>query len=91
VLSGLFGLFGMYSFANMFNLFMGVTLLVLAIWAYVRYSGEMRDIGSHIDTGASAIWEYVLRPVYIKLVAKGLETATSEMLMDGMMGQKKSN
>ncbi|CAL8111521.1 unnamed protein product [Orchesella dallaii] len=91
VLSGLFGLFGMYAFANMFNLMMGIALLVLGIWAYVRYSGEMRDIGSHIDTGASSIWEYVLKPVYVKLVAKGLETATSEMLMDGMMSNNKKN
>jgi len=36
VLSGIFGLLGMYSFANMFNLMMGVALLTLAIWAYVR-------------------------------------------------------
>jgi len=89
VLSGLFGLFGMYSFANMFNLMMGVTLLVLAIWAYVRYSGEMRDIGSHIDSGASVIWEYVLKPVYIKMAAKGLEAATTDMLIDGMMKKSK--
>lgn len=27
-------------------------------WVY-RYSGEMRDIGSHIDKGASVVWEYV--------------------------------
>ena len=37
IVSGLFGLFGMYTFANMFNLMMGVCLLVLALWAYVRY------------------------------------------------------
>ena len=36
VLSGVFGLLGMYSFANMFNLLMGVALVLLAIWAYVR-------------------------------------------------------
>ena len=36
VISGLFGLFGMYSFANMFNLLMGVFLLILSLWAYIR-------------------------------------------------------
>ena len=36
VLSGIFGLLGMYSFANMFNLMMGVALLTLGLWAYVR-------------------------------------------------------
>jgi atlastin len=36
VLSGIFGLLGMYSFSNMFNLLMGVAILVLIIWGYVR-------------------------------------------------------
>lgn len=80
VLSGVFGLLGMYSFANMFNLLMGIALLILGIWAYVRYSGEMRDFGSHIDTLANYIWEYALKPVYAKVMTKGLEAATHEML-----------
>lgn len=36
VLSGVFGLFGMYTFANFSNLIMGVALLTLTLWAYVR-------------------------------------------------------
>lgn len=36
VLSGLFGLFGLYVFANFCNLLMGVALILLSIWAYIR-------------------------------------------------------
>lgn len=36
VLSGLFGLLGMYTFANFSNLCMGIALLTLAVWAYIR-------------------------------------------------------
>ena len=37
LLSGIFGLFGMYSFANVCNFLMGCSLLMLTLWAYVRY------------------------------------------------------
>lgn len=40
IMSGLFGLFGMYTFANMCNLGMGVFLIMLTVWAYVRYATE---------------------------------------------------
>lgn len=36
VASGVFGLFGMYTFANFSNLVMGIALLTLAMWAYIR-------------------------------------------------------
>lgn len=36
VLSGVFGLFGIYSIANTCNLIMGISLLTLVTWFYVR-------------------------------------------------------
>lgn len=36
ILSGIFGLFGMYTFANFSNLVMGIGLLTLSLWAYIR-------------------------------------------------------
>lgn len=36
VLSGVFGLVGLYPVANLANLVMGVALLTLALWAYIR-------------------------------------------------------
>lgn len=59
IASGVTGLVGAYSIANMFNLAMGISLLTLVMWAYVRYSGELREIGMQIDDMASFIWENV--------------------------------
>lgn len=36
ILSGVFGLFGIYTFANFCNLIMGIALLTLTLWAYIR-------------------------------------------------------
>lgn len=36
ILSGIFGLFGMYTFANFSNLLMGISLITLTAWAYIR-------------------------------------------------------
>lgn len=36
IFSGIFGLVGLYTFANFANLIMGVALLTLATWAYIR-------------------------------------------------------
>lgn len=37
ILSGIFGLVGLYTFANFSNLVMGISLLTLALWGYIRY------------------------------------------------------
>lgn len=36
IFSGVFGLVGLYTFANFCNLVMGVSLLTLVMWAYIR-------------------------------------------------------
>ncbi|XP_068895871.1 atlastin isoform X2 [Tenebrio molitor] len=55
--SGIFGLFGAYTIANVFNTVMALSFLTLAMWAYIRYSGEFREVGLHIDEIANLIWE----------------------------------
>lgn len=37
IVSGVLGLLGMYDLANLCNMVMGVALLTLIIWSYVRY------------------------------------------------------
>jgi atlastin len=37
ILSGIFGLVGLYTIANVCNLIMGIGLLTLVLWAYIRY------------------------------------------------------
>lgn len=36
IASGIFGLFGLYTLSNLCNLVMGVALIVLITWSYVR-------------------------------------------------------
>ncbi|XP_013786327.1 atlastin-2-like isoform X1 [Limulus polyphemus] len=62
--SAIFGILGVYSMANLSNLLMGIALVMLCTWAYIRYSGEMQELGCHIDAFANCIWENLLRPVY---------------------------
>ncbi|XP_068088400.1 atlastin-2 isoform X1 [Hyperolius riggenbachi] len=57
IISGLTGFIGLNSIANICNLIMGLALLSFCTWAYVKYSGEFRDLGSLIDQIAEIIWE----------------------------------
>jgi len=75
IISGVLGLIGMYSFANLCNLAMMFSIMTLALWFYVRYSGELLEIGETIDGLADLLWEAVLKPTYLMFVQKGIEQA----------------
>ncbi|XP_035449302.2 atlastin isoform X3 [Spodoptera frugiperda] len=77
VLSGVFGLVGLYPLANLANLTMGIALLTLVLWAYIRYSGEMREIGVTIDDIANVLWENLMKPTYQACIEKGMEHAAA--------------
>uniref|UniRef100_A0A673CC28 Atlastin-2-like n=1 Tax=Sphaeramia orbicularis TaxID=375764 RepID=A0A673CC28_9TELE len=53
------GFVGINSVATMCNLVMGVALTALCVWAYVKYSGEFREVGGVIDQAADILWEQV--------------------------------
>lgn len=59
VVSGLTGFVGLSTLASLANLVMGVALLSLCAWAYVKYSGEFREVGVMIDQVAETLWEQV--------------------------------
>lgn len=59
ILSGVLGLFGIYSLANICNFFMGMALLTLITWAYIRYSGDFIEVGRTLDEVALILWEGV--------------------------------
>ncbi|KAJ4918658.1 hypothetical protein JOQ06_010005 [Pogonophryne albipinna] len=63
VVSGVTGLIGLSTLAALANLAMGVALLSLCAWAYVKYSGEFREVGTLIDLVAETLWEQVLKPL----------------------------
>lgn len=75
VVSGVTGFIGLSTLAFLANLVMGVALLSLCAWAYVKYSGEFREVGMLIDQVAETLWEQVGSPclcVQIKLSYFGL-------------------
>ncbi|XP_047459892.1 atlastin-2-like isoform X2 [Mugil cephalus] len=63
VVSGVTGFIGLSTLAALANLVMGVALMTLCAWAYVKYSGEFREVGAAIDLVADTIWEQVLKPL----------------------------
>uniref|UniRef100_A0A8C8H5C7 GB1/RHD3-type G domain-containing protein n=1 Tax=Oncorhynchus tshawytscha TaxID=74940 RepID=A0A8C8H5C7_ONCTS len=56
------GFLGINTVAMVCNLIMGVALAALCLWAYVKYSGEFREVGSVIDQVAETLWEQVGDP-----------------------------
>uniref|UniRef100_A0A671UZN1 Atlastin GTPase 2 n=1 Tax=Sparus aurata TaxID=8175 RepID=A0A671UZN1_SPAAU len=60
VVSLVTGFVGINSVATLCNLVMGVALTALCIWAYVKYSGEFREVGGVIDQVAETLWEQVI-------------------------------
>ncbi|CAH1163951.1 unnamed protein product [Phaedon cochleariae] len=73
ITSGIFGFIGIYTLANICNLGMAVAFLTLGTWAYVRYSGEMREVGSYIDETANFIWENFMKTLLQGYVENGMQ------------------
>ncbi|XP_061913973.1 atlastin-2 isoform X2 [Entelurus aequoreus] len=63
VVSGVTGLLGLSTLATLANLLMGLALMSLCVWAYVKYSGEFREVGTIIDLVAETLWEQVVKPL----------------------------
>lgn len=59
VVSGVTGFIGLSGLAALANLVMGMALMTLCAWAYVKYSGEFREVGTLIDQLAEILWEQV--------------------------------
>uniref|UniRef100_A0A1A9ZZN1 GB1/RHD3-type G domain-containing protein n=1 Tax=Glossina pallidipes TaxID=7398 RepID=A0A1A9ZZN1_GLOPL len=78
ILSGIFGLFGLYTFANFSSLIMGMSLLLLVLWSYVRYSGELTAFGNKIDHLANFLWDNFMKPVYQGCISKGIQHVATQ-------------
>ncbi|CAH1792203.1 unnamed protein product, partial [Owenia fusiformis] len=79
MLAGLLGFIGLESLANLVNLVMGVMLILLLTWAYVRYSGNFREVGAFIDQLAEIIWE----KFRMKRMFKGLQPVSTQIMEEG--------
>ncbi|XP_056251307.1 atlastin-2-like isoform X2 [Seriola aureovittata] len=76
VVSGVTGFIGLSTLAVLANLVMGVALLSLCAWAYVKYSGEFREVGTMIDLVAETLWE---QKTVRKVLSKLLEPVASRL------------
>jgi atlastin len=78
VTSQILGLIGLYPFANVLNLVMMATFMLLMTWAYVRYTGNMSEVGSTIDNIAVTIWDNAIQPFASKMAEEGANYATRQ-------------
>ncbi|XP_036440331.1 atlastin-2 isoform X3 [Colossoma macropomum] len=82
IISLVTGFVGINSVATLCNLIMGVALVSLCTWAYVKYSGEFREVGSVIDQVAETLWEQrTPRKVFSKL----FEVARSKVTLGALL------
>ncbi|XP_029950049.1 atlastin-2 isoform X1 [Salarias fasciatus] len=80
VVSMVTGFLGVGSVAALCNLVMGAALTALCVWAYVKYSGEFREVGGVIDQVAETLWE---QRTPRKVLSKLLEVVRSRVLGGG--------
>uniref|UniRef100_A0A8C2KYK7 Atlastin-1 n=1 Tax=Cyprinus carpio TaxID=7962 RepID=A0A8C2KYK7_CYPCA len=59
VAAGITGFVGVDIIASICNMVLGFALITLCTWAYIRYSGEYRELGAVIDQVAGALWDQV--------------------------------
>ncbi|XP_038621117.1 atlastin-3 isoform X2 [Tachyglossus aculeatus] len=55
--SGLTGFVGLDIVAQLFNCMVGLLLIALFTWGYVKYSGQYRELGGAIDSSAAYVLE----------------------------------
>ncbi|XP_008698439.1 atlastin-2 isoform X2 [Ursus maritimus] len=87
IISGLTGFIGLNSIAVLCNLIMGLALTSLCTWAYVKYSGEFREIGTMIDQIAETLWEQVLKPLGDNLMEENIRRSVTNSIKAGLTDQ----
>lgn len=78
MLAGIFALFGLYTIASICSLIMGIGLITLIFWTYIRYSGEYHEIGIRIDQIANALWGNFMKPTYQQFMGKSVSAAVAQ-------------
>uniref|UniRef100_A0A8D0CCV9 Atlastin GTPase 2 n=1 Tax=Salvator merianae TaxID=96440 RepID=A0A8D0CCV9_SALMN len=87
IISGLTGFLGMNSIANLCNLVMGLALVSLCTWAYVKYSGEFREVGTLIDQMAEVLWDQVIKPLGDNLIEDTMRQSVTNSIKAGLTEQ----
>jgi len=63
--------------AKLCGAMLGLIFMTLSIWAYTRYSGNLREIGQSIDELATVTWENFLSPASDFLMKEGVKHAVN--------------
>lgn len=59
VLSSVLLFIGLVTFALICDCAMGLTMVAVLMWAFIRYSGRYRSVGGAIDQAAGVVLEQV--------------------------------
>lgn len=57
ILSGIFLFVGLSTFASLCDFILGLVLIAMLTWAFIRYSGQYRSVGGAIDQAAGVVLE----------------------------------
>ncbi|XP_015218101.1 atlastin-2 isoform X2 [Lepisosteus oculatus] len=87
IVSGVTGFIGLNPVATLCNLIMGVALVSLCTWAYVKYSGEFREVGMLIDQLAETLWEQVLKPLSDHVMEDNMRQTVANPIKAAIAGQ----
>lgn len=82
VASGLTGFVGLEVVAQLFNCMVGLLLIALLTWGYIRYSGQYRELGGAIDSGAAFVLDQA---------TSHLGNSTQAAVRDAFVGSPSAN
>lgn len=86
ILAGFFGLLGLEALAFLVNLVLGITLVTLCVWLYVRYSGDYRELNVEIDKVANillySVSKFCIKHFVLNLLKWGQLNLTFNVILD---------
>ena len=68
ILSYILEIIGIQSLTQTAVLGLYIPLLLLLVWLYIRYSGQLRELGQFIDNFCGSLWEQVKVHVCVKML-----------------------
>jgi len=88
MLSGFFGMIGITTLAALCNFVLGTALLAVVMWAYIRFSGELREIGTQLDQVAEWVWDEVFLRLYEQAINQGTQALVRQASVAGSSKKK---
>ncbi|KAK3739927.1 hypothetical protein QZH41_015972, partial [Actinostola sp. cb2023] len=89
LLSSIFNSVGLISFVRMCNLTVWMGVIMLVLWFYIRFTGELREFGAKIDHLGEVVWDEVFIPMYETMLHRGAQAVASTTA--NQLSSKKKN